>query len=357
MSESDGRSIRDRNLYRHLYRNPTWNLRDIAALADYSLTEAEDSCLRLSRMGLLAPSPNVPCGYATVDPDAALARLLTHEERQLTVHLQQMSGIREAISSLVQDFPDLRNDRREPVEIETLTTTSMVNAFLEDAGSTVRTRMRAMHPGGPPPESLVYDMLLRDHELAARGIKVDGLYQRRTAESPYMATYLADAARPGREIRTSDSLPLRMILFDDNLAVLPTDPQDSGRGAVAIHGKTLVKSLHAVYNAFWYSSAPLGWEVERSDLGTPALDGQELLVVRMLAAGVKDDAIARRLGVSSRTLSRLISVLLEKLGARTRFQAALRVGELGLLSESLGSHRAVVHVYPTWPVGREDAGR
>ncbi|WP_234104863.1 helix-turn-helix domain-containing protein, partial [Streptomyces venezuelae] len=64
----------------------------------------------------------------------------------------------------------------------------------------------------------------------------------------------------------------------------------------------------------------------------PALDSQELVIVRLLADGVKDEAIARHLGVSSRTLSRLVSGLLDTLGVQTRFQAALRITELGLLA-------------------------
>ncbi|MFE2284657.1 helix-turn-helix domain-containing protein [Streptomyces sp. NPDC059443] len=330
MRVNKGTSPTDRKVYGLIYRNPAWALEAVAAEAGCSVAEAEQVCDRLSGMGLLSPAPASPCGYATVDPDAALARLFSAEERQTAAHLRHLSDIRSSISSLVHDFSELRGERREAVEIETLATPALVNAFLDDAGSMARTRLRAMHPGGPPPEDLMDDMLLRDKEMEGRGISVEGLYLRRTAEIPYMSAYLVDAVRPGREARTAEYLPLRMILFDDDLAVLPIDPQDSSQGAFAIHGEALVRSLHALYDYCWHNATPVQ-QAQKISMAEPVLGSQDLVIVRMLADGVKDETIARHLGVSPRTLSRLVSGLLERLGVQTRFQAALRIAESGLL--------------------------
>jgi DNA-binding CsgD family transcriptional regulator len=319
----------DRKLYGLIYRNPGWSLEELAAQTGCSAGEAEQACERLNTTGLLAPSPGAPCGFVPVDPEAALSRLFSAEERLAAAHLQHVARIRTAISSLVHGLPDLRDERREAVEIETLATPALVNAFLDDAGSMVRSRLRAMHPSGPPPEELIDEMMLRDKEMEGRGIVVEGLYQRRTAVIPYMAEYLADAARPGRGIRVAEYLPLRMILFDDDLAVLPINPQDSSEGAYAIHAKPLVACLHAFYDYCWHHATPLQHIVPEQQ--AVALDSQGLVVLRLLADGVKDEAIARQLGISPRTFSRIVSVVLERLGVKTRFQAALRVAELGLL--------------------------
>ncbi|MFJ4336960.1 helix-turn-helix domain-containing protein [Streptomyces sp. NPDC088915] len=335
MRTGEDRSGLDRKAYGLLYRNPGWGLEEVSAAADCSPAETEEVCDRLLAMGLLRPAPSTPCGFTTVEPEAALARLVSHEERQSVAHAKRLAGIRSAITSLTTNFSDLRNERREPVEIETLTTPAVVNSFLEDAGSAVRTRMRSMHPGGPPPEDVIDGMLLRDKEMEGRNVEVDVLYQRRTAEVPYVAAYLRDASRPGREARTAESLPIRMILFDDDLAVLPINPADSSEGALAVHGRTLLSSLHAFYDHYWHNATLPHQPPPRHQgdpTARPALDSQELVIVRLLADGVKDEAIARHLGVSSRTLSRLVSGLLDTLGVQTRFQAALRITELGLLA-------------------------
>src|SRR4051812_1586840 len=44
-----------------------------------------------------------------------------------------------------------------------------------------------------------------------------------------------------------------------------------------------------------------------------------------MAAGETDEVIARGLGVSTRTLNRRIALLMETLGARTRFQLGARL--------------------------------
>ena len=49
-------------------------------------------------------------------------------------------------------------------------------------------------------------------------------------------------------------------------------------------------------------------------------------VLGLLSAGLTDQAIARRLCCSERTVQRHVQRLTEAAGARTRFQAALHIG-------------------------------
>lgn len=49
----------------------------------------------------------------------------------------------------------------------------------------------------------------------------------------------------------------------------------------------------------------------------------------MLASGMKDEKIARGLGVSLRTVSRMLSELMQEMGATSRFEAGVRAHRLG----------------------------
>ncbi|MFI7130057.1 TrmB family transcriptional regulator [Nonomuraea sp. NPDC050153] len=62
---------------------------------------------------------------------------------------------------------------------------------------------------------------------------------------------------------------------------------------------------------------------------TLGLDDRRLLA--LLAAGLKDDAIARQLGTSPRTLRRRLRHLLDELNAETRFQAGAQASRRGLV--------------------------
>ena len=52
-------------------------------------------------------------------------------------------------------------------------------------------------------------------------------------------------------------------------------------------------------------------------------------LVNLLASGRKDEAIARQLGVSGRTLRRRIAEVQDQLGATSRFQAGLQAARRG----------------------------
>ncbi|MCG5214059.1 helix-turn-helix domain-containing protein [Streptosporangium sp. KLBMP 9127] len=61
------------------------------------------------------------------------------------------------------------------------------------------------------------------------------------------------------------------------------------------------------------------------------LTEQQQAVLRLLATGAKDSAIARSLGVSIRTVTRTVGELTRILGATSRFQAGVRAARLGWL--------------------------
>ncbi|WP_217368154.1 LuxR C-terminal-related transcriptional regulator [Kitasatospora sp. MMS16-BH015] len=64
----------------------------------------------------------------------------------------------------------------------------------------------------------------------------------------------------------------------------------------------------------------------------PARPGpRDLAILRMLASGAKDRAIARALGIGERTVLRRIQTLLETLHADTRFQAGVQAAQRGWL--------------------------
>ncbi|MQA60571.1 MAG: transcriptional regulator TrmB, partial [Actinophytocola sp.] len=54
-------------------------------------------------------------------------------------------------------------------------------------------------------------------------------------------------------------------------------------------------------------------------------------LLTLLAAGVKDETIARQLMISPRTVTRRVAELLDERGARTRFQAGALAQQRGWL--------------------------
>jgi DNA-binding NarL/FixJ family response regulator len=62
------------------------------------------------------------------------------------------------------------------------------------------------------------------------------------------------------------------------------------------------------------------------------LTDQESVVLRLLADGHTDDVIGRRLGLSARTVRRIVAVVMRRLDARSRFEAGVHAVQRGWLS-------------------------
>lgn len=58
---------------------------------------------------------------------------------------------------------------------------------------------------------------------------------------------------------------------------------------------------------------------------------QERAILRLMLAGVRDEAIARDMGVSIRTFRRNLATLMSKIGAENRFQAGVKASAKGWL--------------------------
>lgn len=74
--------------------------------------------------------------------------------------------------------------------------------------------------------------------------------------------------------------------------------------------------LAKLFERTWEHATPLG--MERPRRSGDELTGQEKAVMRLLADGLTDEVIARRLGVSIRTGRRVTAELMARLSARSR---------------------------------------
>jgi|GEM_PF-5483734 len=62
----------------------------------------------------------------------------------------------------------------------------------------------------------------------------------------------------------------------------------------------------------------------RPELLAPRLPADQLELLRLLATGLSDQAIGRRLDLSRRTVQRRVRSLMDTFGVQTRFQLGMR---------------------------------
>ncbi len=168
-----------------------------------------------------------------------------------------------------------------------------------------------------------HSLLRTRRKRIAMGVRCRTLYQDGHLGHPEHGAQTPGAA--GAEARGVDRLPLRMLICDRRVAVVPLDRAEDEQGAtLVLHASGLLTALVSVFEILWDSAVPAP-----SDPGRDELNAAERETLALLSAGLPDEAIARELGVSRRTVVRRSSVLMQRLGASSRFQAGVQAARRG----------------------------
>ena len=183
-------------------------------------------------------------------------------------------------------------------------------------------------PGGAHPAADLEASRGPNGALLERGIRMRTVYLDSVRNHQPTMDHVAWLGERGGRVRTAASLPVRMVILDRRRAVLPLDTADARVGATVISGSGTVAALCALFESVWNAATPLGAAPARDGRG---LTAQEAEALRLLAAGSKDEAIAKRLGVSPRTARRIAADLMERLDARSRFEAGVHAVQDGWL--------------------------
>ncbi|GAA2135823.1 hypothetical protein GCM10009760_14780 [Kitasatospora kazusensis] len=318
-----------RDLYRWALLNGPLAESAVARAADEtSLTEAQcrDAIETLNATRLLkpvAPEPATGPAWQAQSPQAAGAQLLSeresalrHQEAQLRREREQVQSLREEFVGLMPLYHQGRQLAHPHGAIDLLSDKFAVRAMLVDAVGACRSELLVSKPGGAFPPGSMHEALPRDLELLASGVRMRNLYQHVTRFDQATRANAEQLIAAGAEIRTlTDVLP-QMIIIDGELAFLPA----AGGGALLVREPSLLAFLISTYERDWENATPftLGPQAAR-DVSEDLKQNIQLL----LSNGLKDEAIARRLGISLRTCRRHVSELLESLGASSRFQAGV----------------------------------
>ncbi|MFI1395023.1 helix-turn-helix domain-containing protein [Streptomyces sp. NPDC020681] len=169
------------------------------------------------------------------------------------------------------------------------------------------------------PESLDLSALLE------RGVDVRTVLDRDGLSAPGRMRAVTGLAERGLRARVATAVPTKLIAVDRRITLLPpADPTSPAATALLVDDALLRNALVPLFETVWDRATPLGGP-------HTALPKAERELLGLLASGLKDEAIARRLGVHVHTARRRISRLLDTLGAETRFQAGAKATLRGWL--------------------------
>lgn len=160
-----------------------------------------------------------------------------------------------------------------------------------------------------------------DRALLARGVRYRSLGLP-PADGDRLDPHAPELRQLGALYRYRDAVPLKLMVFDRRVALLPLDPLDLGRGALEIVAPAAVQALVALFDREWDAAA----DPVRDGLPPIVLTRRERAVIALLAGGHTDAGAARELGLSLRTVGYLLRGLMDRLQVDTRFQLGLALG-------------------------------
>ncbi|WP_069812610.1 helix-turn-helix transcriptional regulator [Streptomyces sp. TP-A0874] len=136
-------------------------------------------------------------------------------------------------------------------------------------------------------------------------------------KTPAVVEQVAWQREQGFAVRGSSGLPPGAMLLGVEGALL-TVRTGSGRGYVRVEEAETLSVLAAFADLLWEGGDDL------SQAGGELPTTVELRVLRMLSQGATDRAVAHQLGLSDRTVRRVVAQLTDRLGAQSRFEAGVR---------------------------------
>lgn len=313
-------------LYRVILKRPDLSVAEAAAELGLTQDEVREELEELTRLSLLAPSWKIDGHLRVVNPKAALDSLIAHQQAELAQRQRSLAASQAAVGALLSQYAEL-NPGRTGYEAERFLGVEAVRAKLTELSAGVRHESITLQPGRLPNGQFKASEPITA-EMLGRGVRVRSVYQDSIRNDPGNTEHARWLTEQGGELRTAPTLPMRMVIIDREQALVPIDPEDSALGAVLLREPGAVAAFCALFQAVWATATPFG-EPPRRSLDDPGSHPRVLL--RLLAQGYTDEAAARRLGISLRSERRLISELMEKLDAQSRFQLGQRAVEHGLL--------------------------
>ncbi|MDZ5443869.1 helix-turn-helix transcriptional regulator [Micromonospora sp. 4G57] len=322
MLESLGITSRAEQVYRAMLALPDLGVVDLATHLGIDEATVRAALDELADLALLRPSSVQPGSLRPVSPEIGLAALLGRAEAEVLHRQRQVEATRAAIKSIAAE----QLASRDHEGVRRYEDVDAVRFRLEELAANAEVECVSLNPGSAQaPDGKESSKPLNQLALE-RGVTIRCVYQDSYRNDPGVVGYARWLTGLGGQVRTAPTLPMLMVVVDQRVALLPLDPTDSGKGAVEVVHPGVVAAIYALFEQIWRTARPIDVVPQVDGRG---MEPSERELLRILADGHTDEVAARKLGLSLRTVRRMTANVMERLGARSRFQAGVHAAQRG----------------------------
>ena len=328
MTHSLGLTAAEEAVYLLLLEAPSLTRAELAALHDATEEGIAVVLARLQAQGLVTLLVGDPVRYSALDPRVGLKGVVAAQEQLLE---QTHAAARE----LTTRFDSARRGRNplDVVEVAIGRDQIVARFFEMQAGAKTEILGLDLPPfvnDGPNVDELKH---------LARGVAYRVVYDASCLQEEHFLAEIRQLQGAGEQARVLAGVPFGLTITDRELGMLAlTAGANTPASCLLVHPSTFLDGLIATFETLWRharvlpvptSDAPDAPAAPEPPFGTPTAVEREVLA--LVGLGLTDQAIGRQLSLSERTIQRMMSAIMTRLDATTRFQAGVRAKELGWL--------------------------
>ncbi len=305
--------------YRYLLMHHGANSAEVAKALSITRNKAQQLMDGIMAKGLATHTPERTRRYVPVPPDIAVGSLIFKQQENLKRAEAAILGLQKQAATRRAREPEQMVEVVNGEEVERHIFGQIHGTAQEEIVSLVRPPMRISKLG----ESAERDQHVQ-REAQERGVRYRTIVDSAFMSLPGAMARIRYDMEAGEKVRVVSELPVKMMVTDRRIAIVPLELHQSGGPALLVRSSALLETLYSLFEILWARATPIplilqkksGVLVSESDLAENMRD-----LISALAAGLNDKNAAAQLELAPRTYDRRIKELMSALDARTRFQA------------------------------------
>lgn len=287
---------------------------ELSAEAGLSSSAVRRVLAGLEQFGLVSRTSDRPRLLVPAQPDIALEALVINQQ-------QRLERARLAGTELLSAFNKGRSRSTAQNPVELVVGAEAVRQRYLQLQASAREQVSILDR---PPYVVANQVNSVELDALGRGVRYRVLYDSASFDHPGKSDWMRTCVAAGEEARILVSLPCKINIADSRVALSYDMSATQVTSAVVVHPSSLLDSLLAIFDELWARAQP----VAQPDRSSPLPD-RTSEVLRLLAAGVKDETIARQLGIHLRTVRRDVAVAMDELHAKNRVQLGVQAARRG----------------------------
>ncbi|MFE0463909.1 LuxR C-terminal-related transcriptional regulator [Kitasatospora sp. NPDC058965] len=322
-----------RTVYGVMQQYPGAGVEELAGLTDLSEVQVRAALDELVALELLRHSRERDGALVPVPMAVALPGLVRRQEEELAARERAIAASRAAATRLIAEQvtpgPATRPAGGATSSTEHLLGADAVQDRLDQLVAGATSEVISLVPGNAVPEESLQAAKAADSVTLGRGVTCRIVYQDAVRNHAPTLAYGRWLAEHGAQVRTTAVLPQRLLIADRCAAIVPIDPDQPWAGRVHTTDPGIVHQLVALFEQVWVGASPL--DHARPLEARTGLTNVERALLQLLAGGTTDEVAAKQLGISARTVRRIMADLMARLDADSRFEAGIKAAKNGWL--------------------------